>query len=121
MNICQYRQLYDSDDTPGWSAIDSRLDELYGSQEPQHWGTIVKAMAGGPDPIDGISVYQSNAGGISHLHFCTYGYTELYYNEEAVGKDCSGFGFEMTFLSNRLTARLSSSRHSALRAVSLPL
>jgi hypothetical protein len=54
-------------------------------------------MVGGPDPIDGISMYQSNAGGTSHLHFCTYGYTELYYNEEAVGKDCSGFGFEMTF------------------------
>ncbi|HEX7774123.1 MAG TPA: suppressor of fused domain protein, partial [Pyrinomonadaceae bacterium] len=82
---------------PGWDAIDSRLKEVYGAQQPRHWGTLIKAMLGGPDPIDGISAYESQAGGISHLHFCTYGYSELYYNEEAVGKNFSGFGFEMTF------------------------
>jgi hypothetical protein len=100
MNIIQYRELYggdDSDAVPGWDAIDSRLKAVYGSQEPRHWATILKAMLGGPDPLDGISAYASKAGGISHLHFCTYGYSELYYNEEAVGKDFSGFGFEMTF------------------------
>lgn len=99
MNLSQYRELYggDSEGAPGWDAIESRLKEEYGSQEPRHWATVVKAMLGGPDPLDGISAYQSQAGGISHLHFCTYGYSELYYNEEAVGKDCSGFGFEMTF------------------------
>jgi len=98
MNITQYRELYDADDAaPGWDAIDLRLKEVYGSQEPRHWGTLHKAMLGGPDPIDGISAYESKAGGISHLHFCTYGYSELYYNEEAVGKDFSRFGFEMTF------------------------
>ena len=64
---------------------------------PRHWGTLHKAMLGGPDPIDGISAYESNAGGISHLHYCTYGYSELYYNEDTVGKDSSRFGFEMTF------------------------
>ena len=99
MNVNQYQELYGGSDhaAPGWDAIDSRLKEVYGSQEPRHWGTIVKAMLGGPDPLDGISAYQSRAGGISHLHFCTYGYSELYYNEDAVGKDFSGFGFEMTF------------------------
>lgn len=99
MDISQYRELYDanSNPSPGWDAIDSRLKEVYGSQEPRHWGTVPNAMLGGPDPIDGISAYESHAGGISHLHFCTYGYSELYYNEEAVGKDFSGFGFEMTF------------------------
>ena len=54
-------------------------------------------MLGGPDPIDGISAYESRAGAVDHLHFCTYGYTELYYNEAALGKDFSRFGFEMTF------------------------
>ncbi len=98
MDITQYRELYVADvAAPGWDAIDARLDEVYGSQEPRHWATLHKARLGGPDPLDGISAYQSNAGGISHLHFCTYGYSELYYNEEAVGKDVSGFGFEMTF------------------------
>jgi len=86
MDINQYRKLYDAEDAaPGWDAIDSRLDEVYGSKEPRHWATLHKAMLGGPDPLDGISAYESNAGGISHLHFCTYGYSELYYNEEAVG------------------------------------
>jgi hypothetical protein len=100
MDLTEYRKLYGGDDAdvaPGWEAIDSRLKEVYGSQEPRHWGTVVKAMLGGSDPLDGISAYESQAGGINHLHFCTYGYSELYYNEEAVGKDFSGFGFEMTF------------------------
>jgi suppressor of fused protein SUFU len=98
MNVSQYRELYDTENAaPGWDAIDSRLKEVYGSQEPRHWATLHKAILGGPDPLDGISAYQSDAGGISHLHFCTYGYSELYYNEEAVGKDFSRFGFEMTF------------------------
>ena len=44
-----------------------------------HWGTIIKAMLGGPDPIDGISAYESNAAPIPHLHFCSYGFTSLYY------------------------------------------
>jgi suppressor of fused protein SUFU len=98
MNVSQYRELYDTENAaPGWDAIDSRLKEVYGSQEPRHWATLHKAILGGPDPLEGISAYQSDAGGISHLHFCTYGYSELYYNEEAVGKDFSRFGFEMTF------------------------
>lgn len=100
MDLTEYRKLYggdDSDAAPGWDAIDSRLKAVYDSQEARHWGTVVNAMLGGPDPIDGISAYESRAGGINHLHFCTYGYSELYYNEEAVGKDFSGFGFEMTF------------------------
>lgn len=100
MDINEYRKLYggdDSDAVPGWEAIDSRLDEVYGTQERRHWASVHPAMLGGPDKLDGISAYESQAGGISHLHFCTYGYSELYYNEEAVGKDFSGFGFEMTF------------------------
>ncbi len=32
-----------------------------------------------------------------HLHFVTFGYTSLYYDEQAVGGDFSRFGFEMTF------------------------
>lgn len=99
MDINQYRELYGdgSGAVPGWDAIDSRLKEVYGSQEPRHWGTLLRFSLGGRDPLDGISAYESQAGGISHLHFCTYGYTELYYDEEVVGRDFSGFGFEMTF------------------------
>lgn len=60
MDINRYRELYGdgSGTVPGWDAIDSRLKELYGSQEPRHWGTLVKAMLGGPDPLDGISMVE---------------------------------------------------------------
>ena len=99
MNIDQYKQLYSNivDSAPGWKAIDRRLREVYGDQKPSHWGTIIKAMIGGPDPIDGISAYQCRDGGVDHLHFCTYGFSSLYYDEESVGGEFSKFGFEMTF------------------------
>jgi hypothetical protein len=99
MDLAEYRRRYGKQDdaAPGWAAINSRLDKVYPGQEPKHWGTIIKHMLGGPDPIDGISAYQCTDGGISHLHFITFGYSSLYYDEEAVGKDYSRFGFEMTF------------------------
>lgn len=105
MDLEEYKRLYGEqhDAAPGWDAIDSRLDEVYRGQDPKHWGTIIKQMFGGPDPIDGISAYQCSDGEIDHLHFITYGYTSLYYDEESVGGDFSGFGFEMTF---RLASRL---------------
>lgn len=98
MDLDEYRREYEGKDaTPGWDAIDSRLHDVYPGQEPKHWGTAIKHMLGGPDPIDGISAYQCFDGDREHLHFCTYGYTSLYYDEEAVGSDYSRFGFEMTF------------------------
>lgn len=105
MDLAEYRRRYGNQDaaTPGWDAINARLHEIYQDQEPKHWGTIIKHMLGGPDPIDGISAYQCTDGGIDHLHFITFGYSTLYYDEEAVGKDFSRFGFEMTF---RLASKL---------------
>ncbi len=99
MNLNEYKALYGDRETaaPGWDAIDSRLNEVYPTQEPRHWGTVIKHMLGGPDPLDGISAYQCTGGGIDHLHFVTYGYTSLYYDEEAVGGEYSRYGFEMTF------------------------
>lgn len=99
MDLAEYKQLYGERDdaAPGWDAIDARLREVYGEQEPRHWGSIIKYMIGGPDPLDGISAYESRDGGIPHLHFVTYGYSSLYYDEEGVGGEFSRFGFEMTF------------------------
>lgn len=99
MTLEEYKQRYEHDPeaAPGWEAIDARVRQVYGDQEPWHWGTIIKHMLGGPDPIDGISAYQSRDGGRDHLHFITYGYTSLYYDEEAAGGEFSRFGFEMTF------------------------
>jgi hypothetical protein len=98
MDLAQYKQQYEGKDAaPGWDAIDARLKETYGLQEPKHWGTIIKHMFGGPDPLDGISAYECKAGGADHLHFVTFGYSSLYYDEEAAGGEYSRFGFEMTF------------------------
>lgn len=98
-SLAEYQRLYGNRDdaAPGWDAIDARLREVYGSQEPRHWGTLIKYVLGGPDPLDGISAYECSDGGLSHLHFCTYGYSSLYYDEESAGGECSGYGFEMTF------------------------
>src|SRR5205085_4438852 len=62
-----------------------------------HWGTLISGRLGGPDPIDGISVYESNASETPHFHFCSYGFSSLYYDEKSVGGDFSRFGFELTF------------------------
>jgi hypothetical protein len=98
MELDEYKRLYaDQDTSPGWNAIDEQLNSIYADQEPKHWGTILSHALGGPDPLDGISAYECRDGGRDHLHFCTYGFTSLYYDEEAVGGDFSRFGFELTF------------------------
>ena len=97
MQLDEYKRLFSKEDAPGWNAIDSRVKSIYPNQEPMHWGTVVSYILGGPDPLDGISAYRCTDGGIPHLHFVTYGYTSLYYDEESVGADYSRFGFEMTF------------------------
>ncbi len=81
--------------SPGWAAIDQALAKIYKDREPTHWGTIVPMMLGGDDPLNGISAYR-NPGPPNHLHYITYGFSELYEKES----DCleeSGFGFELTF------------------------
>ncbi len=89
-------RMTDEDDTaPGWDAIDSALSAVYGDAEPaRHWGTLLKWRLGGPDPLDGISVYE-RSDPVPHWHYVSYGLTELYAKEN---KDLhvSGWGFELT-------------------------
>ncbi len=83
-----------SDDvsTRGWDAINAQLKPLYGDQEPQHWGTIIRWRLGGPDPLDGVSAYDAG----DHWHYVTFGLTELYAKETGDTKE-SGYGYELTF------------------------
>ena len=62
----------DTDDSaPGWEAIDAEFDRLYPDQpNPLHYGTVVKYMFGGPDPLDGISVYDAEIFGILSAMAC---------------------------------------------------
>lgn len=97
MDLDAYRRSYAADDAaPGWDAIDEHLAALYGAQEPLHLGTGHPYALGGPDPLDGISIYRSGRSA-PHLHFVTYGMSELYYSEKALGGDFSRFGFEFSF------------------------
>lgn len=95
MNLEEYKQKFTEDDAVGWLSIDEKVNEIYGQQEPQHFGTIIKYMLGGKDPLDGISVYESQ-NQEDHYHIVSYGLSELYYNEESAGKEFSKYGFEFT-------------------------
>jgi suppressor of fused len=56
-----------TNDAPGWDAITAALAKLYGDREPLHFGTAIKYALGGPDPIDGVSVFK-NAAPSPHWH-----------------------------------------------------
>ncbi|MBR5712284.1 MAG: suppressor of fused domain protein [Lachnospiraceae bacterium] len=76
----------------GWDAIEKEFLRIYPDQtNPKHYGTLVKWVFGGKDPLDGISVYD----GGDFYHFVTFGLTELY-AKESRNTELSGYGYEMT-------------------------
>lgn len=86
--------MSDDVETGGWDAITAACDAVYADQEPRHYGTLIKYALGGPDPIDGISVY-TNDDPVPHWHYVTYGFSELY-EKESDDPEESGYGFELT-------------------------
>ncbi len=77
---------------PGWDSITAVFGELYpGQEDPLHFSCLIPWELGGPDPLQGISVYD----GGDYYHFVTYGLSDLY---EKTGKDpiYSGYGYEFT-------------------------
>lgn len=80
-------------EAPGWEAIEKEFMRVYpGQNKPKHYGTIIKWIVGGNDPLDGISVYD----GGDFWHFVSFGLTEIY-EKECENKDISGYGYELTF------------------------
>ena len=76
----------------GWNAITAEFERIYpGQTKPKHYGTIIKWILGGNDPLDGVSIYD----GGDYWHFVSYGLTELY-NKESDDPDVSGYGYELT-------------------------
>jgi hypothetical protein len=75
-------------------AIAEKLAAVYGSQEPKHWGTVMRYSEGGPDPLDGISAYRAE--NPPHWHFVTFGFSELY-EKKSQDREVSGWGFELSF------------------------
>ncbi len=77
---------------PGWDAITAAFDALYpGQDSPLHFGCLIPWRLGGPDPLQGISVYDAG----DCFHFVTYGLTDLY-EKEGNDPNYSGFGYEFT-------------------------
>lgn len=90
-NETQHNAAID-DSAPGWDAVTGAFETLYPEQKkPMHYGTIVKWMLGGKDPLDGISIYD----GGDYWHMVSYGMTELY-SKQSDDPEWSGMGFEMT-------------------------
>ncbi len=81
-------------DSRGWDAIDRALSGLYGYGAPFHLGTEHPWRLGGPDPLDGISIYPMNSPS-PHWHYIGYGLSELY-EKESTNSEISGWGFELT-------------------------
>lgn len=97
MNRAEYEARFTPKDTPGWDAITAACEAENGPGEPLgHWGSVVKYMMGGPDPLDGVSIYWVG-GDRPHLHYVSYGMSALYFDPEAAGGEGSNWGLEFTF------------------------
>lgn len=96
MTLREYKNIYDEDEAVGWHEIDRAIEQVYGNVEPRHYAPPLHFMLGGEDPLDGVSIFDSEKQEF-HRHLVSYGMSELYYNEEAVGGEFSKWGFEFTF------------------------
>ncbi len=96
MTLKEYKEAYEEEDSVGWLAIDEQVDKIYHNVEPRHYAPPLHFALGGKDPIDGTSIYDSEKQEF-HRHLISYGMSELYYNEQAVGGEFSKWGFEFTF------------------------
>lgn len=96
MTLEEYKQTYHEEEAVGWDCITAALEQVYGEQEPQHFGNLLPFSLGGENPLDGLSVYQCSEQE-NHFHLVTYGFSNLYYDEEKLDAAYSGYGFELTF------------------------
>lgn len=97
MTLEEYKTKFTNEDPVGWISINQALEKVYGEPEPRHYPPLcgLHYMAGGTDPIDGVSIYDSSKQAF-HRHIISFGMSELYYDEEKVGGDFSKWGFEFT-------------------------
>ena len=79
-----------------WKLLSYFFKKIYSEQEPKHYAPTIHYALGGEEPLDGISIYKSEKQ-TKHFHFVTYGFSELYYDEESADGEFSKYGFELTF------------------------
>lgn len=97
MTLEEFKKRLEAEDewSPGWDAIESVFSALYPEQQPMHYGSVLtsRAIVGGNEYLDGYSIYNSPN---NYKHIVTFGMTELYANEDALGEEWNGWGYEMT-------------------------
>ncbi|WP_347254153.1 suppressor of fused domain protein [Leminorella grimontii] len=97
MDLATFRKNVEEDESwaPGWDEIDLGFSQIYGEQNPDHYGTEMTSRAtfGGDQYLDGYSLFASPKG---YRHIVTYGMSQLYADEEALGGEFSKWGYEMT-------------------------
>ncbi len=96
MTLEEYKKKFSEDDAVGWLEIDKEFERLYPNQESKHFAPTISYMLGGEHPLDGVSIYESKKQ-TDHFHFVTYGFSELYYDENKIEDEFSKWGFELTF------------------------
>src|SRR5688500_18085555 len=70
-------------------------------------------MVGGEDPLDGLSIYERK-NQTNHFHIVSYGFSNLYYDEECAGQEFSNWGFELTFRIKKINNEVASDQIWAL-------
>lgn len=97
MTVEEFRERLETEEdwAPGWDAIEGAFECLYPGQDPYHYATnvAVRAIFGGDQYLDGYSIYTSPKG---YKHIVTFGMTELYADEKALGEEWNKWGYEMT-------------------------
>ena len=90
----------------GWQAIEQEFLRVYpGQDNPKHYGTLIKWVFGGKDPLDGISIYD----GGSYWHFVSFGQTEIY-EKETDTPDISGYGIHLISAATDMSSHSNSKR-----------
>lgn len=97
MKLEDYKKQFTSEDAPGFAAILKAVKKIYPETKPTNWAPTVPSWMGGISPLDNISYYLAEYNGEEYYHFVTYGFSQLYYNEQAAASEQSKFGFELTF------------------------
>jgi suppressor of fused len=88
-------QKVEAPESVGALAIDAACEKIHPGVKPLHYIASLPAVAGGNDPLDGISVYACDRGE-PHWHYITYGFSDLH-EKSSDDPEASGFGFELTF------------------------
>lgn len=97
MTTEEYKSLFDPEDDVGMDAIDSILQELYPKKESVFFQPTEEMEEKGLAPLEAVAMYEVKEDGKDYLHFISYGFSNLYYDEERAQEEFSGFGFELTF------------------------